>query len=106
MTLEVILRAVFGVRAESGSSAARVLGGLLTLDRAARMQLLVLLASRFGAPRTAEPASTLTAARSTRCCWPRSPSAAPRAPGDDICSLLVGARFEDGGDDDREIRDQ
>ncbi len=30
-----------------------------------------------------------------------------RAPGEDICSLLVAARFEDGtGMDDREIRDQ
>ena len=48
--------------------------------------------------------------RSTSCCLRRSPSAAPSgdsAGREDILSLLIAARFEDGDAmDDRELRDQ
>ena len=111
ITLEVILRAVFGVADVARRTRLRaVLVDLLGLTASAGLQFAVLATRRFGGP---DPLARLQGLKgeSTRSCSRRSPSAAPtagrRAARDDICSLLIGARFEDGEPmDDREVRDQ
>jgi cytochrome P450 len=106
ITLEVILRAVFGVERRD---LADLLRELLRLTASAQLQFLVLLARRVGGPDplarfdvlTAQIDKILLAEIAER---RADPETAKRA---DICSLLVEARFEDGEPmDDREIRDQ
>jgi cytochrome P450 len=106
ITLEVILRAVFGVERRD---LADLLRELLRLTASAQLQFLVLLARRVGGPDplarfealTAEIDVILLAEIAER---RADPETARRS---DICSLLVEARFEDGAPmDDHEIRDQ
>jgi cytochrome P450 family 135 len=106
ITLEVILRAVFGVERRD---LADLLRELLRLTASAQLQFVVLLARRVGGPDplarfdalTAKIDEILLAEIAER---RADPETARRA---DICSLLVEARFEDGEPmDDREIRDQ
>jgi len=106
VTLEVILRAVFGVsdpahRARLGER----LGALLAGTASASLQFGVLLSRRFGGP---DPLAKLEALRQEIDGMLGAEIAARRAdPGEDILSLLVEARFEDGDPmDDAEIRDQ
>ncbi|MEK6271576.1 MAG: cytochrome P450 [Actinomycetota bacterium] len=110
LTLEVILRAVFGV-----SDPARVarlqslLADLLAQTSSPLLQLRVLLARRFGGPdplaslkrRNAEVDALLAAEVAER---RADPDLASR---EDILSMLVAARFEDGEPmSDAELRDQ
>ena len=110
LTLQVILRAVFGV-----SDPARVarlqslLADLLAETASPRLQLRVLLARRFGGPdplvklkrRMAEVDELLAAEVAER---RADPDLASR---EDILSMLVEARFEDGEPmSDAELRDQ
>jgi cytochrome P450 len=110
ITLEVILRAVFGVTDEARRERLRgLLGGLLDATSSPGMQFGVLLARRFGRPgplaglahRTAEVDAVLLAEIADR---RRSADFEER---EDILSLLLGVRFDDGsGMGDRELRDQ
>jgi cytochrome P450 family 135 len=106
VTLEVILRAVFGVsdpahRARLGER----LGQLLADTASAGLAFGVLLSRRFGGP---DPLARLQTLRQEIDTMLGAEIAARRAdPGEDILSLLVAARFEDGEPmDDAEIRDQ
>ena len=107
VTLEVILRAVFGVtdpaRRAQLADAPRAAAGRHVVGRAAVRRAAARAAS---AARSARRAGRRCGGRSTRCWAPRSPSAAPtRARTSSRCSST--ARFEDGEPmDDREIRDQ
>ena len=106
VTLEVILRAVFGVRdAEHRERLGARLSELLAGTSSAGLQFGVLLSRRFGGP---DPLARLQALRQEIDAMLGAEIAARRAdPGEDILSLLVGARFEDGEPmDDGEIRDQ
>ena len=102
ITLEVILRAVFGVADAGRRERLRgQLADLLGSTASAGLQFSVLLSRRLGGP---DPLAAPRGAhgRDRRdSCSPRSPSAGPTrghaAARDDICSLLVAARFEDGG---------
>ena len=111
LTLEVILRAVFGVADETRrDEVRRRVAELLGSTASARLQFAVVLARRFGGPdplvelerlATEIDDLLLTEIRERRA------DEAATAERDDICSLLVRARFEDGtGMGDREIRDQ
>ncbi len=110
VTLEVILRAVFGVTDPERLERLRgLLGGLLARTASPRLQLGVLVAARFGrrGPLEALDAQlqavddVLLAEIAER---RADPDAGER---EDILSLLVSARFEDGGAmSDRELRDQ
>jgi cytochrome P450 len=106
ITLEVILRAVFGVERRD---LADLLRELLRLTASAQLQFLVLLARRVGGPDPLARFDALTAKIDVILLAEiaerrADPETARRA---DICSLLVEARFEDGEPmDDREIRDQ
>ena len=106
ITLEVILRAVFGVT-DSGDRArlAENLGRLLAGTSSAGLQFSVLLSRRFGGP---DPLARMQALRQEIDAMLSAEIAARRAdPGEDILSLLIAARFEDGEPmDDAEIRDQ
>jgi cytochrome P450 len=106
VTLEVILRAVFGVtdRARRARLAER-LGGLLATSASAGLQFGVLLSRRFGGP---DPLARLRAATREIDTLLAEEIAERRAdPREDILSMLIGARFEDGEPmDDREVRDQ
>jgi cytochrome P450 len=106
VTLEVILRAVFGVddAAQRERLGAR-LGELLAGTSSAGLQFGVLLSRRFGGP---DPLARLQALRQEIDALLGAEIAARRAePGEDILSLLTEARFEDGEPmDDGEIRDQ
>jgi cytochrome P450 len=106
VTLEVILRAVFGVtdserRERLGSRLAR----LLSDTASAGLQFGVLLSRRLGGP---DPLARLGALRAEIDAMLDAEIAERRAdPREDILSLLVAARFEDGEPmDDAEIRDQ
>jgi cytochrome P450 len=106
VTLQVILRAVFGVSdAERGAALADRLSRLLGRTASAALQFRVLLSRRFG---TADPLTRLQALRQEIDAMLDAEIAARRArPGEDILSLLVAARFEDGEPmADAEIRDQ
>jgi cytochrome P450 family 135 len=106
VTLEVILRAVFGVtdrarRAQLADAVGRLLAG----TSSARVQFGVLLFRRFGGP---DPLAAMAALRREIDGMLGAEIAERRAdPREDILSLLVTARFEDGGAmDDQEVRDQ
>ena len=110
ITLEVILRAVFGVAdADRRERLRALLAELLAGTASAALQLAVVVTRRFGGP---DPLARLNAL--TREIDPlllaeiaERRADARSAERDDICSLLVGARFEDGAAmDDREVRDQ
>ena len=106
VTLEVILRAVFGVTdPERRTRLAERLGGLLADSSSVGLQLGVLLSRRFGGP---DPLARLGALRAEIDAMLAAEIASRRAdPGEDILSMLVAARFEDGEPmDDAEIRDQ
>src|SRR4051812_30696679 len=110
ITLEVILGAVFGVAdSQRRERLAGLLRELLRLTAAPSLQLVILVSRRFGGPDplarldslTAEIDEILLAEIGERRADPET------AQRDDICSLLVEARFEDGEPmDDREVRDQ
>jgi cytochrome P450 family 135 len=110
VTLEVILRAVFGV---SDPARLKRLGGLLgalLADLASpRLQVQVLLARRFGREDPMQNLRAKSAAvdellRSEVAERRADPALDERA---DILSMLVGARFEDGAAmADEELRDQ
>ena len=106
VTLEVILRAVFGVDdAAHRERLGERLGELLAGTSSAGLQFGVLLSRRFGGP---DPLAKLEVLRREIDAMLGAEIAARRAePGEDILSLLVAARFEDGEPmDDGEIRDQ
>jgi len=106
VTLEVILRAVFGVTdAERRTRLADRLGHLLAETASAGLQLAVLLSRRFGMP---DPLARLQALRHGIDAMLDVEIAERRAdPREDILSMLVAARFEGGEPmDDAEIRDQ
>jgi cytochrome P450 len=106
ITLEVILRAVFGVTDSADRARlAERLGQLLAQTSSPGLQFGVLLSRRFGGP---DPLARLQALREEIDALLAAEVAARRAePGEDILSLLIAARFEDGEPmDDAEIRDQ
>jgi cytochrome P450 family 135 len=119
ITLEVILQAVFGVTDSADSPplgsklpglapSARLaerLGQLLAQTSSPGLQFGVLLSRRLGGP---DPLARLQALRQEIDALLAAEIAARRAePGEDILSLLIAARFEDGEPmDDAEIRDQ
>jgi cytochrome P450 len=111
ITLEVILRAVFGV-ADSGRGARlrTLLADLLGSTASAGLQFAVLLARRFGGPDPLAKIEALTDeidALLLAEIAERRADESGTAERDDICSLLIRARFEDGEPmDDRELRDQ
>jgi cytochrome P450 len=99
ITLEVIERAVFGV-SERGPLH-ELLRDLLSMTISRELQFAVL----FGRTKPMEQLRKLAAGIDARLL---EEIAARRVdPGDDICSMLVQARFEDGtAMSDREVRDQ
>jgi cytochrome P450 len=106
VTLEVILRAVFGVTdRDRREQLAERLSRLLADTASAGLQFGVLLSRRFGTP---DPLERLGALRREIDALLEHEIAERRAnPSEDILSLLVEARFEDGEPmDDAEIRDQ
>jgi cytochrome P450 family 135 len=114
VTLEVILRAVFGVADVARRTRLREeLVDLLGSTASVGLQFSVLLSRRLGGPDPLERLQALMADIDeillAEIAERRADGEdAERAPArDDICSLLVAARFEDGGRmGDREIRDQ
>jgi cytochrome P450 len=106
ITLDVILRAVFGVT-DAGRRArlAERLGGLLAGSASVGLQFRVLLSRRLGGP---DPLARLQALTREIDALLAEEIAERRAdPREDILSMLIGARFEDGEPmDDGEIRDQ
>jgi cytochrome P450 len=110
VTLEVILRAVFGVTDPSRLKRLRgLLAGMLANMASPRLQLRLLLARRFG---RRDPIEDLRRESEVVDDLLHAEIAERRAdPGlgerDDILSMLIAARFEDGqGMDDGELRDQ
>jgi cytochrome P450 family 135 len=106
VTLEVILRAVFGVTDPTRRTRlADGLGRLLAGTASSALQFSVLLSRRFGGP---DPLARLEALRHEIDALLGTEIAERRAdPREDILSLLVSARFEDGEPmADAEIRDQ
>jgi cytochrome P450 len=106
VTLEVILRAVFGVTDDARRDAlADRLTGLLGDTASAGLQLGVLLSRRFGGP---DPLVPLQDQRRAIDAMLDVEIAERRAdPREDILSLLLAARFEGGAPmADAEIRDQ
>jgi cytochrome P450 len=106
ITLEVILRAVFGVTDEvRRGRLVELLGGLLSNATSGALQFRMLLARRFGAPDPLDRVRALLAEIDAVL----ADEIADRRedPREDVLSMLVGARFEDGEPmDDTEIRDQ
>jgi cytochrome P450 len=106
VTLEVILRAVFGVTDPSRRTRlADRLRRLLADTASAGLQFGVLASRRFGAP---DPLARLQAQRREIDAMLDVEVAERRAdPREDVLSMLIAARFEDGEPmDDAEIRDQ
>ncbi len=110
ITLEVILRAVFGVSDPARLERLRTaLAGLLDTTASPRLAMRVLLARRFGRADPladlAETNAAINATLATEIAERRNdPQLEQR---EDILSLLVAARFEDGEPmADGEIRDQ
>ena len=106
VTLEVILRAVFGVTDPARRARlAEGLSGLLAATASSGLQFGVLLSRRFGGP---DPLAGLQKLRQEIDAMLGAEIAERRAdPREDILSLLVSARFEDGEPmHDAEIRDQ
>ena len=107
VTLEVILRAVFGVTdTERRARLRELLGRLLSDTASPRLQLRVLLARRLG--RGTDVLGELQQLKAQIDELLFAEIADHRGdPGDDILSMLVTARFEDGEPmEDAEIRDQ
>ena len=107
VTLEVILRAVFGVTdPERRAALGDRLAGLLSDTASVGLQLAVLLSQRFEGAR--DPLRGLQERRREIDAMLDQEIAARRAdPREDILSMLVTARFEDGtAMEDSEIRDQ
>jgi cytochrome P450 len=106
ITLDVILHAVFGVT-DHGRRArlADRLGHLLASTSSVGLQFGVLLSRRLGGP---DPLARLQSLRSEIDALLAEEIAERRAdPRDDILSMLIAARFEDGeAMDDGELRDQ
>ena len=106
VTLEVILRAVFGVT-DPGRRAAlgERLGRLLAETASVGLQFGVLLSRRFGGP---DPLARLQGQRREIDAMLDVEIAERRAdPREDVLSMLIAARFADGEPmDDAEIRDQ
>src|SRR4051812_31600215 len=99
ITLEVILRAVFGV--DRHDRLFVLLRDLLAETVSMGLQIQVLFGRRQPLERLREMAGEIDGRLLAEI------AARRRAPGEDICSLLVQARFEDGSAmDDTEIRDQ
>jgi cytochrome P450 family 135 len=106
VTLEVILRAVFGIDdPERRTRLADRLGRLLAETASTGLQFAMLLSRRFGAP---DPLTRLQALRREIDTLLDLEIAERRAdPREDILSMLVAARFEGGEPmDDAEVRDQ
>ncbi len=106
VTLEVILRAVFGVTDPARRRRlAERLGGLLRDTASAGLQFGVLLSRRLGGP---DPLKGLEAQRhAINEMLDVEISERRSDPRDDILSMLIAARFEDGAPmADAEIRDQ
>jgi cytochrome P450 family 135 len=106
VTLDVILRAVFGVADEERRARlAERLGGLLGDTESVGLQFRVLLSRRLGGP---DPLAGLDTLMAEIDALLAEEIAERRAdPRDDILSMLVGARFEDGDPmSDAEVRDQ
>lgn len=102
ITLDVILQAVFGVEDEARRARLhQLLGDLLAATTSMSLQVQVLFGRTVPLERLQEQARAIDALLLEEIAARRS------APGEDICSLLVQARFEDGsGMGDDEIRDQ
>jgi cytochrome P450 family 135 len=110
VTLEVILRAVFGVSDPRRRDRLReLLGGLLQMSASPGLQFRVLLAHRLG---RGDPLREVRETNASIDDLLRQEIAERRSDPrlderDDILSLLVGVRFEDGGSmSDSELRDQ
>lgn len=110
VTLEVILRAVFGVSDPVRRHRLReLLGGMLQMSASARFQLRILLAQRLG---RGDPLRELRETNAAVDALLRDEIAERRSDPrlderEDILSLLVGVRFEGGGGmSDSELRDQ
>jgi cytochrome P450 len=106
ITLDVILRAVFGVTDPARRARlAERLGGLLSSTASVGLQFGVLLSRRLGGP---DPLARLQSLTREIDALLAAEIAERRAhPREDILSLLVSARFEDGEPmDDSEVRDQ
>ncbi len=110
ITLEVILRTVFGVTDPQRRAAlSRLLPQLIAGTSSFSMQLRVLLARRSGRPgpfaRLAEVSGAIDELLLAEIAERRADETVAQR--EDILSLLVAARFEDGeGMGDRELRDQ
>lgn len=102
ITLDVILQAVFGVADEARRARLHeLLGALLAATTSMSLQVQVLFGRTAPLERLQAQAGEIDALLLEEITARRS------APGEDICSLLVAARFEDGsGMSDGEIRDQ
>jgi cytochrome P450 len=107
ITLEIIQRAVFGVADPERRERLRVLlGELLDMTSSAALQFRVLLNRRFGGP---DPLVRMARVREQVDALLFEEIAEKRRTGggEDILSLLMSARFEDGAAmDDQELRDQ
>jgi cytochrome P450 family 135 len=103
ITLDVILRAVFGVADPQRAERLRTrLRALLAATTSPGLQVSVMFGRREPLERLRAMAAEIDALLLEEIAQRRR-----AAGGDDICSRLAGARFEDGtGLDDREIRDQ
>jgi cytochrome P450 len=106
ITLDVILRAVFGVAdPQRRERLAERLGHLLASTASVGLQFGVLLSRRLGGPDPLARLQVLT--REIDALLAEEIAERRAHPREDILSLLVSARFEDGVPmDDREIRDQ
>jgi cytochrome P450 len=106
ITLEVILRAVFGITDPARREAlGRRLAGLLAGTSSVGLQFGVLLARRFGGPDPLARLASLT--REIDALLAEEIAERRADPREDILSMLVAARFEDGEPmSDAEIRDQ
>ena len=102
ITLEVILSAVFGVADAERREGLRVLlRDLLSATVSRGLQVSVMLGRRDAMAQLEAMAGQIDSLLLDEIAARRS------APGEDICSLLVRARFDDGGQmSDREVRDQ
>ena len=110
ITLEIIQRAVFGVSDPERREQLRVLlGELLDMTGSAALQFRVLMTRRLG--RGPDPFAAMSRVRQRVDALLFDEIASRRREGvegrDDILSLLMSARFEDGEEmDDLELRDQ
>ncbi|HWK30184.1 MAG TPA: cytochrome P450 [Solirubrobacter sp.] len=101
LTLRVILRAVFGVVSPEAGPLHALLRDLLATTVSTQLQVSVLFGRRRPLERLGEMAVSIDALLLAEIARRRA------SPGDDICSLLVAARFADGtAMSDREVRDQ